>query len=78
MMCHRARKASWNNRVFTSQQRDALRAADERLDAVHLGIKNVADAFANDTEVRNFSSELYSVMRTIALKVRVSPKPGYA
>lgn len=50
---YREKKASWNNRVLTSRQWDALWAADERLDATHLEFKDAADIFASDMGVKN-------------------------
>lgn len=77
VMNHQATKALCNNRVFSSQQRDALQVTDERLNVAHLGIKDVADVFTNDMEVQFLSSKLYAVVYAVALKVHAGPQPGY-
>lgn len=50
---HRAKKASWSNRVLRSRQRDALRVTDEHVKAVHLGVEDLLDVFVGNMEVRN-------------------------
>lgn len=69
VMRHRARKALLNNRVLTSRQRNAIRTADERFDAVQLGVKEMVHVFAGDMKVNHFIPNLDMIAYPVALEV---------
>lgn len=51
---HRAKKTACDNRVLTSDQRNALQIADERAKTMHLAFKDMLDVFSGDMKARNY------------------------
>lgn len=50
---HREKNISKNNRVSATQQREALRTMGVHVDAIGLGLKNIANVFTRGLEVRH-------------------------
>jgi hypothetical protein len=51
---YREKKISINNQAFTTQQWEALRMVGVHVDAISLGLKNIAEVFTESLEVRYF------------------------